>query len=239
MYETPEELFIVAEVPGVDPASIDLAVTGNTLTLRGVKEAGDLPEAVVPVRERVFGAFHRQITLPNEVDLEHIAGRREPRRLESPAPEAERSQATNNPDSTFLISHSQDAGIQPHSLIRSSWFSLRHCAGQNRPTRFETTCGDRISCTWAVGTDSFLPGSPICGKLDSLRPLSQSAEFHDMEIDKIITYSAIGIAGLVLLIFLLDLAAGIFGRYIAMDVLFILGAGFLLWQGIETILELR
>ena len=60
-----------------------------------------------------------------------------------------------------------------------------------------------------------------------------------MEIDKFITYSAIGVAGLVILIFLLDLAAGIFGRYIAMDVLFILGAAFLLWQGIETILELR
>jgi uncharacterized membrane protein len=69
--------------------------------------------------------------------------------------------------------------------------------------------------------------------------VSQAAEFHDMEIDKLITYSAIGIAGLVLLIFLLDLTAGIFGRIYVMDVLFILGAAFLLWQGIETILELR
>jgi hypothetical protein len=69
--------------------------------------------------------------------------------------------------------------------------------------------------------------------------LSQSAEFHDMEIDKLITYSAIGIAGLVLLVFLLDLTAAIFGRIIVMDVLFIIAAGFLLWQGIETILELR
>jgi len=60
-----------------------------------------------------------------------------------------------------------------------------------------------------------------------------------MEIDKVITYLAIAVAGLVILIFVLDLAAGIFGRYIAMDVLFILGAAFLLWQGIETILELR
>jgi hypothetical protein len=60
-----------------------------------------------------------------------------------------------------------------------------------------------------------------------------------MEIDKLVTYSAIGIAGLVLLIFLLDLTAAIFGRYIAMDIMFIIGAGFLLWQGIETILELR
>ena len=60
-----------------------------------------------------------------------------------------------------------------------------------------------------------------------------------MEIDKLVTYSAIGIAGLVLLIFLLDLTAAIFGRFIAMDIMFIIGAGFLLWQGIETILELR
>ncbi|MGP0063633.1 MAG: hypothetical protein ACLQGP_08565 [Isosphaeraceae bacterium] len=60
-----------------------------------------------------------------------------------------------------------------------------------------------------------------------------------MEISKLITYSAIGIAGVVLLVFLLDLTAAIFGRIIVMDVLFIIGAGFLLWQGIETILELR
>ena len=33
-----------------------------------------------------------------------------------------------------------------------------------------------------------------------------------METDKVITYSAIGVAGIVCLIFLLDLAAGIFGR---------------------------
>ena len=70
VYETPEELLIVAEVPGVDPASIDLAVTGNVLTLRGVKEAGELPEAFRQARERLFGAFHRQVSLPNEVDFE-------------------------------------------------------------------------------------------------------------------------------------------------------------------------
>lgn len=61
-----------------------------------------------------------------------------------------------------------------------------------------------------------------------------------METDKVITYGAIGVAGIVCLIFALDLAFGIFGRNsIAMDVLFILGAGFLLWQGVETVLELR
>jgi hypothetical protein len=60
-----------------------------------------------------------------------------------------------------------------------------------------------------------------------------------MGLNKIITYAAIAVAGIVFLIFGLDLAVGIFGRYIAMDILFILAAAFLLWQGIETILELR
>ena len=60
-----------------------------------------------------------------------------------------------------------------------------------------------------------------------------------MEIEKVITYTAIGVAGIVCLLFLLDLTAGIFGRNVAMDIMFILGAGFLLWQGVETMLELK
>ena len=60
-----------------------------------------------------------------------------------------------------------------------------------------------------------------------------------MGLNKIITYAAIAVAGIVFLIFGLDLAVGIFGRLIPMDILFILAAAFLLWQGIETVLELR
>jgi hypothetical protein len=60
-----------------------------------------------------------------------------------------------------------------------------------------------------------------------------------MQTEKVLTYATIGVAGLIILLFLLDLVAGIFGRNIAMDILFILGCGFLLWQGVETILELR
>ena len=70
VYETPDEMIVVAEVPGVDSATIELAVTGNLLTLRGIKEAGDLPEPMLQIRERRLGAFHRQLTLPNEVDFD-------------------------------------------------------------------------------------------------------------------------------------------------------------------------
>ncbi len=71
VYDTPEEVIVVAEVPGVDPATIDLAVTGNLLTLSGLKETNSFPEALLQTRERQLGAFHRQLTLSNEVDFDN------------------------------------------------------------------------------------------------------------------------------------------------------------------------
>ncbi len=68
---------------------------------------------------------------------------------------------------------------------------------------------------------------------------SHSAESRAMQTERIITFTAMGIAGLICLLFLLDLVAGIFGRNTPMDILFIIGGAFLLWQGVETILELR
>lgn len=61
-----------------------------------------------------------------------------------------------------------------------------------------------------------------------------------METEKVLCYVAMGVAGLVALIFLLDAALGLLGRVsIVLDVLFIIGAAFVLWQGIETARELR
>ncbi len=70
LYETPEEFLVAVEVPGVAPESIDVAAVGSVLTVKGVKESAELPEAHIQVRERIFGPFHRQINLPNEVDFD-------------------------------------------------------------------------------------------------------------------------------------------------------------------------
>jgi HSP20 family protein len=70
VFETPTELVLVAELPGVDPSSIDLSVTGNVLSLRGEKPADEVAEGAGTVRERQFGTFHRQVVLPNEVNFE-------------------------------------------------------------------------------------------------------------------------------------------------------------------------
>jgi hypothetical protein len=60
-----------------------------------------------------------------------------------------------------------------------------------------------------------------------------------METPKILCYAAMIVAGLVCLIFLLDLGLAVFGRRYVLDILFILGGAFVLWQGFETTRELR
>jgi arginine exporter protein ArgO len=61
-----------------------------------------------------------------------------------------------------------------------------------------------------------------------------------METQKLLCYIAMGIAALVCLIFLADAALSILGRKsLVLDIMFILGAAFVLWQGFETSRELR
>ncbi len=60
-----------------------------------------------------------------------------------------------------------------------------------------------------------------------------------MELPKILCYAAMIVAGLVCLIFVLDAALGVLGRNLVLDILFILGGAFVIWQGYETSRELR
>jgi hypothetical protein len=61
-----------------------------------------------------------------------------------------------------------------------------------------------------------------------------------MNLQKVLCGAALGVSGLLALIFLLDLLLGIpFGRFsISTDIIVLLAAGLILWQGVETWLEL-
>ena len=72
VYDTPEATLVVAEVPGVEASRIELSLSGNTLILRGVKEAGDYPESLLHTRERKFGSFLRQVPIPGDVDFDAV-----------------------------------------------------------------------------------------------------------------------------------------------------------------------
>lgn len=70
VFETPEETVVAAEIPGVDPAKVELSITGNVLVLRGAKEESGPADSQLQTRERRFGAFHRQIMVSNDVDFD-------------------------------------------------------------------------------------------------------------------------------------------------------------------------
>lgn len=61
-----------------------------------------------------------------------------------------------------------------------------------------------------------------------------------MNLQKILCGAALGVSGLLALIFAIDLIAGIpFGRFsVSTDIIVLLASGLILWQAIETWLEL-
>lgn len=71
--ETDGHLTVRAEVPGVDPAKIDVKVHGDVLTISGSKDDTHEEKGKNFHRsERVFGSFFRQVTLPEAVDSEKV-----------------------------------------------------------------------------------------------------------------------------------------------------------------------
>jgi HSP20 family protein len=61
------------DLPGVDPASIDVDVDDRTLTVRAQRSVETTDEQKWLVRERPAGTFARQLTLGYGVALDQIA----------------------------------------------------------------------------------------------------------------------------------------------------------------------
>ena len=63
--ETKENVIVKAAVPGVKPDEIDIAITGDTLTIKGETKAEEkFEEGSYLRKERRFGAFQRTLSLP-------------------------------------------------------------------------------------------------------------------------------------------------------------------------------
>jgi len=72
--ETPEEVKVYVNLPGVAATDIDLSLTGNMLSVSGAYPAIDLGDAgEVRMRERGIGLFQRTIPLPSSVDAEQVS----------------------------------------------------------------------------------------------------------------------------------------------------------------------
>jgi HSP20 family protein len=71
--EDEQRFVILADIPGVDPAQIEVSMDKGVLTLKGERDDGHSGQYGKFTRvERSRGAFHRRFTLPDSADAEGI-----------------------------------------------------------------------------------------------------------------------------------------------------------------------
>ena len=73
--ETPDEILVTAELPGVSPEDVEIHVEENVLTVQGRKHEERREqdaERHIHISERATGSFSRSFTLPRKVDVDGI-----------------------------------------------------------------------------------------------------------------------------------------------------------------------
>ncbi|MFP4477048.1 MAG: Hsp20/alpha crystallin family protein [Desulfatibacillaceae bacterium] len=73
--EDKDAFYVRAELPGVDPADVDVSVTGKALSLSGQRKIEAEEGVSYHRRERRSGSFSRTLTMPSEVDPKQVKAR--------------------------------------------------------------------------------------------------------------------------------------------------------------------
>ena len=74
VYMDQNAVYVTAELPGMDPAGIDISVQGDNLVLKGERKAEPESGGVsYHRRERRSGSFNRVLALPDRVDAEKVS----------------------------------------------------------------------------------------------------------------------------------------------------------------------
>ena len=75
IYETDNELVIVADMPGVDENSLDITLEKNVLSIRGYVESLAPEDYSLAYAEYEMGDYERNFTLSNDIDKDNIAAK--------------------------------------------------------------------------------------------------------------------------------------------------------------------
>jgi HSP20 family protein len=73
LYRDGDRYVMNADLPGIDPGSIDVDLDGKVLSIRARRTVGSPDGAGWISQERPAGTFHRQLTLGEGVDTEGIS----------------------------------------------------------------------------------------------------------------------------------------------------------------------
>lgn len=72
IYETEEQIVVVADMPGVDAESVDITLEKNILTLNGYVEPTAPEGYTLAYAEYRVGDYQRSFSLSNEIDQDQI-----------------------------------------------------------------------------------------------------------------------------------------------------------------------
>lgn len=71
VYETQDDIVLVAPMPGVEAENIDIEVLGTTVTLRSSLRGPGQQDRRYLLHEWTYGPYERTVELPTDVDAEH------------------------------------------------------------------------------------------------------------------------------------------------------------------------
>lgn len=115
LYREGDHYVLAADLPGVDPGSVDIDVDGQLLTIRAERTL-NVGEGVKWItREREAGSFLRQLSLGQGLDTEHIAATYRNGVLSVRIPVSEKAKprkvevTTEDSNPTLEVSESQQA----------------------------------------------------------------------------------------------------------------------------------
>lgn len=91
IYETPDSLWLWADMPGVDENSLEVRVADNVLSLEGRVALQEYDNLSPVYTEYNVGNYARRFSLSNEIDVERIKARMTNGVLELELPKAERA----------------------------------------------------------------------------------------------------------------------------------------------------
>lgn len=91
LYREGDHYILNADLPGIDPGSVDIDVDGQLLTIRAERTLRNAEGVKWLTRERESGSFLRQLNLGQGVDIEAISARYESGVLSVTIPVSERA----------------------------------------------------------------------------------------------------------------------------------------------------